>query len=192
MNTRAIRLPLLVALPAATAVLCLGALAALNGGGEARIGPLTLLKLSAGYARPAEKLLATPAPTPEAVAQADDLSRRALRQFPYDNSSWLRLAYADRLRNGHLTPEGVALLRRSYEITGVDIYAGGWRIAFVLENSQAIPRDLRLSAKNEFQSLWRDYRRRRELQQMAVAVRNPPGRLSAGLWLNAAKASAAK
>lgn len=192
MNARAIRLPLLAALPFLTAVLCAGALWALNGGGEAKLGPLSLLKLSAGYARPAEKLLATPAPAPAAVDQASRLSEEALRQFPYDSSSWLRLAYAETLRRGQLTPEGVALVRRSYEIAGVDIYAGVWRIGFVLENSQSIPRDVRASAKNEFQALWRDYHKRDDLKQMAVAVRNPAGRLSAALWLNGLKVDEAK
>jgi len=192
MTPRPLRLSLLVAAPILAAGLSVAALVALNGGGEARLGPLTLMRLSAGYARPAEQLLATPSPSPRAVREASALSERALRQFPYDNSSWLRLAYADTLRNGRLTPEGVAILRRSYEIAGVDIYAGVWRISFILENSQSIPRDVRMSAKKEFETLWRDYHKRDDLQQMAVAVRNPAGRLSAALWLSGLKRSAAK
>ncbi|WP_309089069.1 hypothetical protein [Phenylobacterium sp.] len=192
MTARSLRLAILVAAPVLTAGLSLLALTALNGGGAAKLGPMTLLELSAGYARPAEKLLATPVPSTSEAREAAELSRKALRQFPYDNSSWLRLAYASRLQNGALTDDAVALLRRSYEIAGVDIYAGVWRIGFILENSQSIPRDVRMSAKKEFEALWRDYHKRDELQQMAVAVRNPAGRLSGALWLNAAKASATK
>jgi hypothetical protein len=192
MNAQPIRLFVVGALAASTLALSIACLAALNGGGALRLGGKPLLELSAGYARPAEKLLAQPAPTSQQAADAAALSRKALAQFPYDNSSWLRLAYADAIRNGRLTPEGAALLRRSYDLTPIDIYAGVWRISFVLENSQAIPRDVRLSAKKEFEALWRDYHKRDDLQQMAVAVRNPAGRLSAALWLNGAKASAAK
>lgn len=192
MSARSFRIALTAALAASTAVLAILCLVALNAGGEARLGPAPLMKLAAGYARPAEQLLAPPAPTPEAVAEAERLSRRALAQFPYDNSSWLRLAYADRLRNGRLTPQGVALLRRSYDLAPIDIYAGTWRLRFVLENSQSIPRDVRKSARHEFEALWRDYTYRGELLQMAGDLQNPAGRLSAGLWLNRLEKSVAK
>lgn len=190
--TAKIRLLLLAAAPALTAALAVLMLVALNTGGEARLGPVPLMKLAAGYARPAEKLLAAPNPSPQAAAEAARLSRASLAQFPYDNSSWLRLAYADTLTAGRVTPPTVGLLRKSYEIAGVDIYAGVWRISFILENSQSIPRDVRASAKNEFQTLWRDYRKRDDLKQMAVAVRNPAGRLSAALWLSGLKLNDAK
>jgi hypothetical protein len=189
---RRLRALLAGGLAISTTALALLCLVALNAGGEARLGPVPLVKLAAGYARPAERLLADPAPSPQAVAEAERLSRQALAQFPYDNSSWLRLAYADRLRHGRLTPQGVALLRRSYDLAPIDIYAGAWRISFVLENSQSIPRDVRQSARREFGALWRDYRRRGELLQMAGALQNPAGRLSAALWLNRLENSVAK
>lgn len=192
MSARSLRIGLAAGLAVATTALAILCLVALNAGGEARLGPLRLMKLAAGYARPAERLLADPAPPPDAVAQAERLSRQALAQFPYDNSSWLRLAYADRLRHGGLTPQGVALLRRSYDLAPIDIYAGAWRISFVLENSQSIPRDIRQSARREFRALWRDYTRRGELLQMARTVRNPAGRLSAALWLNGLQNSVAE
>lgn len=192
MNVRRLRTLPAGGLAVSTAGLALICLVALNDGGEARLGPIPLVKLAAGYARPAERLLADPAPSPDAIAEAERLSRRALAQFPYDDSSWLRLAYAERLRHGRLTPQGVALLRRSYDLAPIDIYAGVWRISFVLENSQSIPRDVRQSARHEFGALWRDYRRRGELLQMVQTLRSPAGRLSAALWLNRLENSVAK
>lgn len=192
MTPASLRLGLMATFAALTLVgggLCL---AALNGGGEVRLGPWTLVRLAAGYARPAERLLQATVPPAEDQARAAALSRAALDEFPYDVSSWLRLAYVDRLRNGRLSPQGVAYLKTSYDLAAVDIYAGVWRIGFVLENSQDIPRDVRLAARKEFEALWGAHRYRDDLTQMAGSVQNPAGRLSAALWLNRAKSTAAK
>ena len=181
---RALNLALISAAGLACVALSALCLLALNTGGEVRAGPLTLVRLAAGYARPAEKLLEEPVPSPLAARKAADLSHKALGEFPYDASSWLRLAYADRIRNGRLTPEGVGYLKRSYDLVGVDIYAGVWRVGFVLENSQAIPKDLRAAARNEVEALWKERKHREQLGQMAAGLHNPAGRLSAALWLN--------
>jgi hypothetical protein len=189
---RQLQLALLAALPAGTVVLSGLTLAALNTGGEVRFAPLPMMTMGAGYARVAERLLATPQPSAPAAVDAERLTREALAQFPHDNSAWLRLAYAEYLQAGRVTPEVVTLFQRSYALVGSDIYTGPWRIGFILENSQAFPRDVRTAARNEFEILWQDPRKRRELKDLAVAVRNPAGRLSAALWLRRAQAGAAK
>lgn len=189
MNVRIARLFAFTALAASSAALSITAVVALNAGGSARLGPLPLMSLSAGYARPAERLLEGQPSRADAL-RAAALSREALARFPYDISSWLRLAYADSIVNGRLTADGVGHLQRSYDLAGVDIYAGVWRIGFILENSQSIPRELRQAARKEFQALYLSGKHRAELRQMARGIRNPAGRLSAQLWLRTAQLNA--
>jgi hypothetical protein len=180
------------ALVVATFVLSLLALIALNAGGEARIGSMSLLQLAAGYDRRAETLLASAQPSPADRRQAAGLSRGAVRQFPYDTSAWLRLAYVDALEHGGLTPAGVALLSRSYQLVAVDPDVGLWRVRFALENSQALSHNLRENVRNEAFALGMNGDKRSELRQMAATIRNPAGRLSAALWLNRLEAGVTK
>jgi hypothetical protein len=184
MSFAVLRTALASSMAVATFLGALAALVALNSGGEARVGPVPLMSLAAGHGRTAERLLAPPAPSEVDRRKAQAFSRAALRQFPYDVSSWLRLAYVDALDHGQLTPDGVALLRRSYDLVPVDIYVGVWRVRFALENSHALPRDLRAMVRNEVETLWQNPRRRAELKEMAATIRDPAGRLSAALWLN--------
>ncbi len=187
MNRQSLRLAAVAALPAATLVLGGLSLWALNGAGEARLASVPLMKLAAGYSRTAERLLASPAPSVDALDRARSLTRAGLREYPYDASGWLRLAYADAERHGNLTPEAIEYLRRSYTLVEADIYAGVWRIAFILEHTGAVPKDLRQSAKKETALLWRENSKRRELSERISAVQNPAGRLSGLLWLRRAQ-----
>lgn len=169
------------------------ALIALNSAGEAAVGPLTLMKMAAGYDRRAEALLAGDGGLKiDARAKAASLSRRALSEYPYDTSDWLRLAYVDALGHGSLTPAGAQALKRSYDLVAVDSFVGLWRVRFALENSPALSADLRASVRSEVFALWRNGENRQPLREMAKAIRNPAGRLSLALWLNRLDASVAK
>lgn len=177
MKAATVRLTAMGALAAATALASTWALVALNTGGEA-----PPMRIAAGYDRKAEPLLDGEALLRQTNrAEAARLSRAAIAQFPYDTSAWLRLAYVDSLDHGGLTPAGVALLKRSYDLVAVDPEVGLWRIRFALENSQALSPDLRASVRKEASALWKN--NRGPLHEMAPAIINPAGRLSLALWL---------
>jgi hypothetical protein len=174
-----------VALAITTFTLSILSIYALNRGGEVRMGSDAVVQLAAGYDRRAEPMLATPQiPPPPIRQEAAALSRKATEQFPYDTSAWLRLAYVDALEHGGLTPAGVAMLQRSYDLVAVDPQVGVWRVAFALENSQALPSPLRVTVREEASTLWRSRSKRSELRKMADTIANPAGRLSLHLWLN--------
>jgi hypothetical protein len=169
----------MAALAGVTAIASVSALVALNAGGEA-----PPIRIATGYDRKAEPLLRGPSLTRSADrAEAARLSRQALSQFPYDTSAWLRLAYIDALDHGGLTPAGAALLKRSYDLVAIDPDVGLWRVRFALENSQALPPDVRASARAEAFALWKNPANRGPLREMARSMINPAGRLSLALWL---------
>ena len=173
----------------AISALCLAssllALASINGGGGVRVGDVHLLPLAAGYDRRAQAELSLAETPPPAVRRAAaEASRRAIAEFPYDTGAWLRLAYLDRAEHGELTQAGVAALSRSYDLVAVDSDFGVWRIAFALENSQALPRPLRASVKQEAAALWTVGPYRRDLRNLRSQLKNPAGRLSLLLWIN--------
>jgi hypothetical protein len=183
----------LAALAALTFLTSLTCLVALKSGGEARLGPMVLLRLAAGYDRRAEALLAGPALLrPKSRQQAATLSQAAIEQYPYDTSAWLRLAYVDALAHGGLTAAGLANIKQSYDLVAVDSYVGLWRVRFALENSQTLTPDVRQSVRNEVSALWRNGENRGPLHEMAGAIGNPAGRLSLALWLNRLEAPVAK
>jgi hypothetical protein len=168
-------------------------LIALQFGGEARVGPVPLLKIAAGYDRRAEPLLAAPKiPSPRERRSAVALSRGAIAQFPYDISAWLRLAYVDYLDHGGLTSSGLYDLKRSYDLVAVDSELGFWRVRFALENSPALTADVRASVRQEVSAMWTNPNHRRQLEKMGPAIHNPAGRLSLALWLNRLDAAVAK
>jgi hypothetical protein len=168
-----------------TLLTSLAAVIALNSAGEASLGPLTLMRIAAGYDRRAEFLLAGDRGLKaDARAKSARLSRRALAEYPYDTSDWLRLAYVDALGNGSLSPAGLQVLKRSYDLVAIDSFVGLWRVRFALENSQSLSPDLRGSVRNEASALWKNGENRSTLREMASTIRNPAGRLSIALWLN--------
>jgi hypothetical protein len=180
MKASVARLVALSVLAGATALASAWALVALNAGGEA-----PPLRIAAGYDRKAEPLLRGAAlMRPANRAQAAELSRKAIAQFPYDTSAWLRLAYVDSLDHGGLTPAGAGFLKRSYDLVAIDPFVGLWRIRFALENSQALSPELRASVRSETSGLWRNGENRESLHDMARSIANPAGRLSLALWLN--------
>jgi hypothetical protein len=124
--------------------------------------------------------------------EAARLSRAAIAEFPYDTSAWLRLAYVDSLDHGGLSPAGIALLKRSYDLVAIDPEVGLWRIRFALENSQALSPDLRASVRNETSGLWKNWDDRAALHEMARSIINPAGRLSLALWLQGLESQVAK
>jgi hypothetical protein len=169
------------------------AMIALNAAGEAALGPFSLMRIAAGYDRRAEALLVGDGGLKaEARAKAAWLSRRALAEYPYDTSDWLRLAYVDALGHGSLSPAGVQALKRSYDLVAIDSFVGLWRVRFALENSQALPADVRASVRNEVIALWKNGENLQPLREMARTIRNPAGRLSLALWLNRLDAAVAK
>jgi hypothetical protein len=168
-------------------------LVALKSGGEARLGPATLMEVAAGYDRRATPILAGPAvPPPIRRREAANLSRAAISQFPYDLGAWLRLAYVDYLDHGQLTPAGLSYLKRSYDLIAVDSELGQWRVRFALENSQSLTPELRASVRREVAAMWVNPNHRADLQRALPAIRNPAGRLSLALWLNRLDAAVAK
>lgn len=176
---RNMRVAAAATLASATVLLSVLSLVALNTGGAA-----PAMHIAMGYDRAAETLLDTPHPTPVARADAARLSHAALKQFPYDTSPWLRLAYIDWLQNGRLTPTGLAMLKRSYDLIAVDPDVGEWRIRFALENSQSLSKDLRAAVRNEVLALMTNGKTRGELKQIQPTIQNPAGRLSLALWLS--------
>lgn len=190
---QSVKLAILCAVGGVTLVSSLLALASINGGGGVRVGDVHLLPLAAGYDRRARAELSPAESPPPAVRRAAaDASRRAIAEFPYDSGAWLRLAYLDRLEHGELTPAGVAALSRSYDLVAVDSDFGVWRIAFALENSQALPRPLRASVKEEAAALWTVWSYRRDIRNLRMQLKNPAGRLSLLLWINQFQVTDAK
>ncbi|MDB5058409.1 MAG: hypothetical protein JWO59_1881 [Chloroflexi bacterium] len=180
----------LAILTCTTSAFCLEAL---NASGEARIGSVAFIKIAAGYDRTAERTLqGTSALGPDTRVQAVELSKAAIRLYPYDTSAWLRLAYVDSLTHARLSPEGATYLKRSYDLVAIDPFVGLWRVRFALENAQALNTELRSAVRNEAAALWRNSETQRPLREMATTIRNPAGRLSVGLWLNRLDASVAK
>lgn len=190
--TRKYRLGALIALPAFCAVLSLLGLFALRGGGRVEVASTTLLEVAAGYDRQATEDLNSGHPSPATLAHAAAFSRAAIAQFPYDTRAWARLAYIDQLEHRRLTPAGVAALQKSYDLVGIDPDIGLWRIRFALENSQAIPRSLRASVREEVTALWTYWDDRQRIIDLQPKLENPAGRLSLALWINQLQTTAAK
>jgi len=166
----------------ATAASGAAALAALNSGGEARVGGVTLLRLAAGYDRAAEASLRR-ATEPAMAREAERLSRQALQLNPYDTGAWLRIAFADAASHGDLTSVGVQALRHSYDLAEIDPYVARWRVGFTLDHWQRIPADLREQVRTEAMALGRQWQNREKVRETLKSVRNPAGRLPAAMWL---------
>lgn len=165
-----------------TVVLALLHLIALTAGGEVRIANAPIVALAAGYDRKADSLVSSDQSTPTDLAKSERLSRLALGQFPYDTSSWLRVAYIDRSRHGELSPAGVAAIARSYDLIAVDPSLAPWRIRFALENWPKIPNDLRNSVRTEAAALSTDGRGRGKLNAALASLKDPTSAVIAALW----------
>lgn len=166
-----------------TAMAGAGALTALSGPGEIRIGAVAV-GLSQGFDKQAFRRLSSP-PSPAALDRATAEITRALELSPYDNSARLRLTYIDTLRHGRLRPEGVAQLSRSYDLVPYDHTVVVWRTRFALEHWDALPTDLRRAVQTEAMAFARVNIQDGEVRAVLRSVRNPNGRLAAALWLRA-------
>lgn len=189
---RQVRLGVMIALIACCAVFSTLGLIALRAGGRAGVGSATLLEVAAGYDRQATETVDSPHPTPAMLNEAEALSHAAIAQYPDDTRAWEMLAYVDRQQHGRLTPVGVAALQKSYDLVGIDAANGLWRIRFALENSQAIPRSLRASVREEVRAQWTFDVDRGRIIDLQPKLENPAGRLSLALWINQLQTSAAK
>lgn len=180
---RRVKLGLAIGLASLSVLLSGLGLIALNAGGEARLGPTRLLPVAAGYDRAALRLLSARSPSPAAQAEINRLSHAAIRQYPYDQGAWLRLAYLDAYRHGALTKDGLDDLSRSYTLVGVDPYYGVDRVRLALEHCPQLSHDLLASVKVEVTGLWSDDRTRGQLKEMQPMIANPAGRLALALWI---------
>jgi hypothetical protein len=103
-------------------------------------------------------------------------ARDVLAARPVDASGWMRLAHADALRNGRLSPEGLHALRTSYTMSA---YAGrnvGWRVTFALNHWDELDADTRAQALQELEILANDGLRRDAAKPQLETVSNPVGR----------------
>lgn len=178
-----IRVTVAALLSAAAFLMALLHLVALTGGGAAQIGLLRLAVIGAGYDREAERLLASRKPSRAATDRAEQLTHLALDEFPYDTSSWTRLAYIDRLRHGRLTQTGASALARSYDLVAIDPNVGAWRIHFALENWDKLPKSLKKSVREEAKAMATDGNGKVKLRAALDAVKAPTGATLAALWL---------
>jgi hypothetical protein len=190
---RPVRLALFCTLAASCAISSVLTLVSLNAGGGISLAGFDLLPVAAGYDRRARADLngATP-PGPEARRDAAIRSRAALAQFPYDTGAYLHLAFLETAGDTLLTPRGLAALQRSYDLVAVDPDFAVWRVGFALEHSQALPKALRATVRQEVAALWTNPRDRSQLIALQRELRNPAGRLSLALWINRLRADDAK
>jgi hypothetical protein len=180
---RSIAVPLAGGLAAVTLLTSVAVLVALRNGGEARIGPVVAMRIAAGYDRRANGLVYDRLPTTRDMAAAADLSKRAIGQYPEDLSAWVRLVYVDYLQHGALTAQGLADLRRSYDLIGVDPQFGLARIRLALLDPQPLPSELLEEVHAEVAVLGRSPRWRPRLEALARDLSTPAGRETLNLWL---------
>ena len=180
MKAAQVKLAAAGALVVATLAASGAVIVALNGGGAARLGGWTVIEVAAGYDRAADAALATM--RPEGIERAQRLSRLAISQNPYDTSAWLRIASADAVRHGRLTPTGVAALSRSYDLVGIDPYVATWRTAFALEHWDQLPPDVKAATRSEAMAVGAARTHQQKMIQALASVRNPKARVTAALW----------
>lgn len=183
MRRRIPLLPIVAGLAAVTLIAAICTLIALENGGEARIGPLVLMKIAAGYDRKAAALIDGRSPSKAEASLSEALSRKAIAEYPEDVSAWLRLASLDVIEHGVLGAAGVADLRRSYDFVAADPQHGLWRVRFALENTYALPADLKEQVHAEVKALWRQPDRRDALLHMLGEMVNPAARMTLATWL---------
>jgi hypothetical protein len=166
----------LAALTATGAALCI---LAFSGPGGPVAGFLPLAPVDEVRA---ERLLDAGGHDPRRLKEADAAAMRALHQAPTHAAAWLDLAFSDAARHGGLTDAGRTDLQNSYvfEPLGPDVSA--WRIRFAFEHWDALGPELRHETLYEVQTLWPIGQN--EIRKQLQAVRNPSGRLAAGLLVN--------
>ena len=170
---------------AAALLLSIAGLAALLGQAGPFMGS-TLLGFATGHDQRAFDLLAH-RPTPAGLAKAGAESEMALALSPYDNAARMRLLFADTTRHGRLTPAGLALFARSYDLIPYDYTVAAWRIGFGLEHWATLTPDLRSAVFAEALAFGRAGSQDVNVRAVLSNVRDPQGRLAAALWLQTLK-----
>jgi O-antigen ligase len=160
----------------------LTALYALQVGGEARVGGVRLMGLASGYDRQADRLLADGHTAP-ALAQARLASQRALQASPHDVSAQLRLAYIDSLGPRGLTPQGAAMVERSYALSPLDQAVGVWRIRFALTYWEQLSPKTQTMARAEFDALRSTRSHRKALLRVLREIPAGQGAMVAQFWI---------
>jgi hypothetical protein len=128
-----------------------------------------------------ERLLSARDPAGRDAGAQEVAAQEVLAARPVDSSGWMRLAYADALRNGRLSPSGLNALRTSYVMSA---YAGrnaGWRLAFALQHWDELDSDTKQQAMIELKALQKDGLRLAAAKQQISAVSNPAGRALAAM-----------
>jgi hypothetical protein len=104
-----------------------------------------------------------------------------LRGRPADPSAWLRLAVADRLAHGRLTPEGQKALDASYSVTPYAGQTAILRSVFVLDNWNEVAIRTRQDALTEIGILKGDHNALMGLKAATPAIHERTGRIIAAL-----------
>lgn len=178
----AVRLASLIMVAAGAAGGGVLALWALNAGGAARIGSLTLMEHYAGYDKAAIRLIASPPVTEPSRREIERVSRASLHQTPYNVPTAMRLAMMQMDISSRLNPAGLEILQQSYDLVAVTRNGGQLRVLLALENWSQLSPTLRRQVIDEFKALGKIDKERKELRALVPVVAHPLGR-SVGLML---------
>ena len=130
----------------------------------------------------AERLLDARDPAGLDPVLQERAARQELAARPVDPSGWLRLAYADSLRNGRLTPAGLAALKTSYTMVAYGGQNAGWRVFFGLNHLYELDADTRRQVLAELKVLSQDYPRNVPARARMAHLTNPLGRYYAAQY----------
>lgn len=114
-------------------------------------------------------------------AQAQLWARRALQVAPARPENWLLLARACQMQDGYVSARVVDAIRKSYAIAPLSPNAHEWRLAYVYTNWGAMPRDIRLSARNEILTYSTRGAGKAYLRRLLAMTVDPDARLGLGL-----------
>ena len=139
---------------------------------------------SAGQPNPiqVERLLDQADPKGLSASLQDQAARDTLAARPVDASAWLRLAYADALRNRLLTPQGVYAFKTSYTMAAYAGINAAWRVAFALNHWDELDPDTKRQVVAELKALRLDAPRLDAARVRIGRVTNPVGRYYAFLY----------
>lgn len=131
----------------------------------------------------AERLMVNEDPKGSIAAVQRRVAVSLLAARPMESNAWLRLAYADRLNNGHLTDAGRHAVEMSYLVLPFASSQTPWRLDFAFENWGELSPQSRKDVIAEVGIAKNDPEILNALTTAAGRVHNPSGRLAAGLLL---------
>lgn len=117
------------------------------------------------------------------LQQARALVRRQLAFSPVDATAWLRLAALETQAAGRPDAAALDALRLSYRYAPTDASISRWRIGFTFEHWDVLPPDVRSATEREIADLMVSPANIVILQEAALSIRNPAGRLACLLIL---------